>query len=89
MTFTTDPFAAFSSSISPRASMIGAMKLTRNTFSQVSMSVFNVPSREPPSPFGEIAALLTSACNVPPASRERISWIASMVLAGSDRSTWM
>ena len=32
MTFTTEPLAAFSSSISPRAIMIGAKKLTRNTW---------------------------------------------------------
>ena len=31
VTFTTDPFTDFNSSIRPRAIMIGAKKLTRNT----------------------------------------------------------
>jgi hypothetical protein len=70
VTLTTEPLAAFSSSISPRASMIGAKKLTWNTWLQVSMSVSIEPSRlPPPAAFGEIAALLTSACSSPPSSR--------------------
>ena len=36
---TTEPLAAFNSSISPRAIMIGAKKLTRKTWLQVSTSV--------------------------------------------------
>src|ERR1700704_5059117 len=71
VTFTTEPFAAFNSSISPRAIMIGAKKLTRNTWLQASMSVSIEPSRPPPAAFGEIAALLTSACSAPPSSRPR------------------
>src|SRR5713226_5885054 len=51
--------------------MIGAKKLTLNTWLQVSMSVSIEPSRPPPSAFGEIAALLTSACSAPPSSRPR------------------
>jgi hypothetical protein len=34
VTFTTDPFTDFNSSIRPRAIMIGAKKLTRNTCSR-------------------------------------------------------
>jgi hypothetical protein len=68
VTFTTEPLAAFNSSISPRAIMIGAKKLTWKTCVQVSRSVSTLPRREPPGPFGEIAALLTSACSVPPSS---------------------
>src|SRR6478752_6827892 len=54
VTFTTEPFAAFNSSISPRAIMIGAKKLTRNTWLQVSTSVSMEPSRPPPAAFGEV-----------------------------------
>jgi hypothetical protein len=89
VTFTTDPLAAFNSSISPRASAIGAKKLTLNTCVQASTSVSIVPMREPPRPFGEIAALLTSACNCPSVSRERISLTARSVSLWSARSTWM
>src|ERR1700716_4261560 len=89
VTLTTEPFAAFNSSISPRAIMIGAKKLTRKTWLQVSMSVSIEPSRRPPSAFGEIAALLTSACRSPPSSRSRISEIARVGSAWSARSTWM
>src|SRR5215471_15837553 len=45
--------------------------------------------REPPSTFGEMAALLTSACNWPSGSRRLISAMATEVLSGSARSTWM
>jgi len=45
-----------------------------------------VPSRLPPAPLGEIAALLTSACSSP-LSRSLISVIAASVLSGSARST--
>src|SRR5262249_48675953 len=69
--------------------MIGAKKLTRKTWVQVSRSVSTVPSRPPPLPFGEIAALLTSACSSPPSSRFLISATARMVSSESARSTWM
>src|SRR3982074_3255036 len=68
--------------------MIGAKKLTRNTWLQVLMSVSMAPSRLPPAAFGEIAALLTSACSAPPSRRWRISEIARVVSAWSARSTW-
>jgi hypothetical protein len=48
-----------------------------------------VPSRPPPGPFGEIAALLTSACSSSFSSRLRISEIARVVSAWSARSTSM
>src|SRR6266404_6255885 len=67
--------------------MIGAKKLTLNTWLQVSVSI--EPSRLPPSAFGEIAALLTSACSAPLSSRSRISAIARVVSAWSARSTWI
>ena len=89
MTLTTEPLAAFNSSSNPRAIMIGAKKLTRNTWLQVSTSVSIEPSRLPPSALGEIAALLTSACSAPPSSLSRISEIARVVSAWSARSTWM
>jgi hypothetical protein len=89
VTLTTDPFTAFNSLISPRAIMMGAKKLTRKTWFQVSRSVSTEPSRVPSGPFGEIAALLTSACNSPPSRRSRISPIARVVSAASARSTWM
>jgi hypothetical protein len=89
VTFTTEPLAAFNSSINPRAIMIGAKKLTWKTCVQVSRSVSTEPSREPPGPFGEIAALLTSACSMPPSSRLRMSVIARAVSRGLPRSTWM
>jgi len=43
----------------------------------------------PPSPLGEIAALLTSAFSLPPCARSRsfISAMARIVLSGSPRST--
>ena len=69
--------------------MIGAKKLTRNTWLQVSMSVSMVPSRLPSGAFGEIAALLTSACSSSFSSRLRISEIARVVSAWSARSTSM
>jgi len=69
--------------------MIGAKKLTRNTWLQASISVSMVPMRVPPAPFGEIAALLTSACNSPVPIRSRISEIARVVSSWSARSTWM
>ncbi len=89
VTFTTEPLAAFNSSSRPRAIMIGAKKFTRNMWLQVSMSVSIEPSRPPSAAFGEIAALLTSACSAPPSSRWRISEIARVVSAWSARSTWM
>ena len=69
--------------------MIGAKKFTRKTWSQTSTVVSIEDSREPPSAFGEIAALFTSACNSPFSSRSLISAIAATVPAGSARSTWM
>ena len=69
--------------------MIGAKKLTRKTWLHVSMSVSTVPIRLPSAAFGEIAALLTSACSAPPSSRLRISEIARVVSVWSARSTWM
>ena len=66
---TTEPFTVFNSSISPRAIMIGAKKLTRKTWFQVSRSVSTLPSLLPFAAFGEIAALLTSACSWPPSRR--------------------
>ena len=63
--------------------MIGAKKLTRNTCRQTSTVVSSEPSRLPPSAFGEIAALLTSACSWPSGSRRLISAIAATVLASS------
>ena len=70
--------------------MIGAKKLTWNTVFQ-SPVVSRQLSRPPPSPLGEIAALLTSACSRPPCafSRSFITAMASSVLSGSARSTWM
>ena len=49
------------------------------------------PSLVPPSPFGEIAALLTSAFSLEPCALSRffISAMAPSVLSGSPRSTWM
>src|SRR5215467_9181406 len=44
--------------------------------------------RLPPSPLGEMPALLTSACNSP-LSRCLISLMARSVLSASARSTWM
>src|SRR3954453_6744530 len=69
--------------------MIGAKNLTLNTCVQVSRSVSIEPSLEPPAPFGEIAALLTSACSMPPSRRSRMSEIARVVSAGVARSTWI
>jgi len=69
--------------------MIGAKKLTWKTWCQTSMDVSSDPSRLPPSAFGEIAALLTSACSSWPSIRRLISSIAAIVLASSARSTWM
>ena len=71
-----------------RAILMGAKKFTWKTWLQVSMSVSMVPMRAPPAPFGEIAALLTSACNSPPSRRSRISEIARVVSAWLARSTW-
>jgi hypothetical protein len=89
VTFTTEPLTALSSFISPRASMIGAKKFTWNTWCQTSIVVSSEPSRTPPLPLGEIAALFTSACSSWLSSRRRISSIAASVLASSARSTWM
>ena len=50
----------------PRASMMGAKKLTWNTVFQSSMAVSMESIRSPPAPLGEIAALLTSARSRPP-----------------------
>jgi hypothetical protein len=91
LTLTTAPDAASSSSIRPRASMMGAKKLTWNTCCQSSIGVSREESRLPPSPFGETAALLTSAFSCEPCARNRslISAMARMVLSVSARSTWM
>src|SRR6185437_7725861 len=64
-------------------------KFTWNTWCQTSMVVSSEPSRAPASALGEMAALLTSACNSLLSSRRLISSIASSVLASSARSTWM
>ena len=71
--------------------MIGAKKFTWNTVIQSRWSVSRLLSLAPPSPFGEIAALLTSAFSLPPCafSRSFITAMASSVLSGSARSTWM
>src|SRR5262245_55997195 len=69
--------------------MIGAKKLTWNTCCQTSSVVSIEESRLPPSALGEIAALLTSACNSPSVSRRLISSMACPVFSGSARSTWM
>ena len=53
------------------------------------MSVSMVLSRLPSGAFGEIAALLTSACSSSFSSRLRISEIARVVSAWSARSTSM
>jgi hypothetical protein len=91
VTFTTAPLACSSSAISPRASMMGAKKLTWNTCCQSSNGVSMVPSRASASPFGEIPALLTSALRRPPCAfrRSRISGMARSVSAALARSTWM
>src|SRR5262245_3557957 len=68
--------------------MMGAKKFTWNTCSHTLRPVSSVPSRVPPVALGEIAALLTSACSSP-SSRRLVSAIASSVLSGLDRSTWM
>ena len=47
-----------------------------------------MPSRLPLLPFGEIPALLTSACNSP-SRRCLISEMAASVSSGSARSTWI
>src|SRR5262249_49008774 len=65
VTLTTEPLAALSSSNRPRASMIGAKKFTRNTWSQTSTVVSIEERRVAPLALGEIAALLTSACSSP------------------------
>src|ERR1017187_3291065 len=46
------------------------------------------PSRLPPAPLGEIAALFTSACSSWPSIRRLISSMAERVLASSARLTW-
>src|SRR5450759_2541755 len=71
-----------------RASMIGAKKLTWNTWRHTSAVVSSEPSRLPPSPLGEIAALFTSACSSWPSIRRLISSMAERVLASSARLTW-
>jgi hypothetical protein len=75
--------------MSPRARSTGAKKFTWKTFCHSSSEVSMVPRRAPPSPFGEIPALLTSASSREPlaASRSRISATACMVLPASARST--
>ena len=62
--------------------MMGAKKFTRNTCCQTSSAVSIEESRLPPSALGEIAALLTSACNSPFSSRCLISEIAAVRVAG-------
>src|SRR6516165_3594454 len=79
VTLTTEPLAALSSSNRPRASMIGAKKFTRNTWSQTSMVVSSEERRVPPLALGEIAALLTRACSSPLSSRCLMSVIAESV----------
>ena len=59
VTLTTAPAPALNSSNSPRASRIGARKLTWNTVIHVSTGVVNDPSRDPSGALGEIPALLT------------------------------
>jgi hypothetical protein len=88
VTFTTEPLTAFSSFTSPRANMIGAKKFTWNTWRHTSAVVSSEPSRLPPSPLGEIAALFTSACSSWPSIRRLISSMAERVLASSARLTW-
>src|ERR1039458_2001692 len=58
VTFTTEPLTAFSSFINPRANMIGAKKFTWNTWRHTSAVVSSEPSRLPPPPLGDIAALV-------------------------------
>ena len=68
VTFTIEPCPSFNSCINPLASTIGAKKLTSNTSRQIAIPVSAGPSRFPWSSFGDIPALLTNACNAPPAS---------------------
>ena len=91
MTLTTAPLAAASSFLRPRASMMGAKKLTWNTVFQSSAEVSIVLSLAPPGFFGLIAALLTSACSFEPCSFSFsfISPIATSRSAMLARSTWM
>jgi hypothetical protein len=80
-----------SSPSSPRAKAIGAKKLIWNTSFQSSIVVSIELSRDPSGPFGETAALLTSASRRLSWSLSRvcISCTASRIPSGSARSTWM
>jgi hypothetical protein len=76
VTFTTEPLAAFNSSTSPRASMIGAKKLTWNTCCQHDVGLVRQARAAVRL---VVAALLTSACNWPSGSLRLISSIARRV----------